>query len=487
MIEAVTRRRALRRRSHGRATVSVAAPIARPTTSSRRASRRDRPRRARARVAASRRACADRRAARHAERSSRSSSAHDATSSSQRGCATPDHVIRTKPRPLLVRRARVRRRERARRAIEREIATTRGATSAYFERDRARKKSVTTHEARSVAARRPRAAASASLAIGKTHEGRRDRRRHLRAHHRRDRRTPRRVGAYRAGQLELTCSTSSTGASSRRSSKSGAPSAARAARRARHRRRAPGIGSATAARCFAELGAHVVLVRSRRARRSTPRRELARKQPGAAASRACDVDEARRRRGARSRSPRARFGGVDIVVCNAGTAPEGALDTSGGRRGAPRIARDEPARAPERRARRADAIDAPSAAADASSSTRARAPSTRGPASVPTPSPRPRSSRSCASTRSTSARTASASNAVNADRIRTEHLRRQASLEVARARRAGSRSTSTSAITCSRARSPRTTWPRVRLPGQAEATTGCVVTVDGGNAAAFPR
>ena len=223
-IDAVTRAERVHRR--------VAAPHGEPRRgdASRRAARRGRrasvlprlrgvAREARGRRAASAgRSCARARRA----RSSRFLARPDAATLVAKGCATPDHVIRTKPTALLVARSGVRRRRRRSRAqLEAAVAAYARDVRRVLRRDvRARRAS------RRRSSTRGRASSSfpgsASCALGATAARGRHRARRLRAHDRRDdeRRRRRRVRARRRAR---TSSTSSTGASSRRSSKPAAP------------------------------------------------------------------------------------------------------------------------------------------------------------------------------------------------------------------------------------------------------------------------
>ena len=79
------------------------------------------------------------------------------------------------------------------------------------------------------------------------------------------------------------------------------------------------------------------------------------------------------------------------------------------------------------------------------------------------------------------------SNAVNADRIRTRALRRTASLESRAQARGLSADEYFRANLLGREVTADDVADAFALPRDGRATTGCVVTVDGGNAAAFPR
>jgi rhamnulose-1-phosphate aldolase/alcohol dehydrogenase len=91
---------------------------------------------------------------------------------------------------------------------------------------------------------------------------------------------------------------------------------------------ASGIGRATAA-SFAKLGAHVALVDRDREKLDAVEKELARAHGAAIVSVAADVtNEAEVERAVAAAV--SAFGGLDVVVSNAGNAPEGRLDTSSG-------------------------------------------------------------------------------------------------------------------------------------------------------------
>jgi rhamnose utilization protein RhaD (predicted bifunctional aldolase and dehydrogenase)/NAD(P)-dependent dehydrogenase (short-subunit alcohol dehydrogenase family) len=91
---------------------------------------------------------------------------------------------------------------------------------------------------------------------------------------------------------------------------------------------ASGIGLATAAR-FLALGAHVLLVDRRTEALQGAESNLARSAGVRVASYVADLTQPREVRGAVSAACRA-FGGVDVVVSNAGDAPEGDLATEQG-------------------------------------------------------------------------------------------------------------------------------------------------------------
>ena len=175
-----------------------------------------------------------------------------------------------------------------------------------------------------------------------------------------------------------------------------------------------------------------------RCRRCRDRRQEA----VARSSRACaDVDEGEVRDAAFTLAART-FGGLDIVVCNAGTAPQGRLDTAEGDEALRRslemnlLSHNHVARARRRDDARAGARRLPALQRQQE---RVQ-PGAR--ASGPTRSRRPRSSRSCASTPSTSAASASAPTPSTPTASAPALRRRRRS---SRARpRAASRSTSTS-------------------------------------------
>ena len=159
---------------------------------------------------------------------------------------------------------------------------------------------------------------------------------------------------------------------------------------------ASGIGRATAA-TFVKLGAHVVLVDRDKCEPLDPKRTTSYRadmtiegEVRAAVAHACRT-----------------FGGLDILVSNAGDAPQGRLDTSEG---------DEALRASlevnllshNHAARAASEMMIAQGRGGSLLFNASKARSTRARTSVPTRSRRRRSSRSCGSTRSISGSSASA-------------------------------------------------------------------------------
>jgi rhamnose utilization protein RhaD (predicted bifunctional aldolase and dehydrogenase)/NAD(P)-dependent dehydrogenase (short-subunit alcohol dehydrogenase family) len=91
---------------------------------------------------------------------------------------------------------------------------------------------------------------------------------------------------------------------------------------------ASGIGLATA-RTFLARGAHVVLVDREADRLEQAHADLAKAHGGAVTHKAADVTDEQQVRAAMTHAVRG-FGGLDVLVSNAGTAPEGRLDTPEG-------------------------------------------------------------------------------------------------------------------------------------------------------------
>ena len=242
------------------------------------------------------------------------------------GCATPDHVLRTKPTALFVPDPAYDADGAALGArFEAAIAQYAREYDAYFER-----------------CARPRASRKKKLdpwprvvllpgfgvcALGATAVEAGRRARPLRAHDRRhdERRRRRRVRAASGARIS---STWSTGASSRPSSSRRARRRSRGASRSSRARRA-GSASAVAASMVA-AGAHVAVVdRDAEAlaqMAAGPRPRSTR----AASCRSSPTCATRRRSSAPSRRRSGAWGGLDVVVSNAGAAPEGRLDTAAG-------------------------------------------------------------------------------------------------------------------------------------------------------------
>ncbi len=161
---------------------------------------------------------------------------------------------------------------------------------------------------------------------------------------------------------------------------------------------ASGIGRATAAR-LAAAGAHVALVDRDEASLAEAAGEIGHEHRGRVLSLPTDVQNPIAVERAVAQTVGA-WGGLDLVVSNAGAAPEGRLDTEAGEAALRAsldlkiacVARDRRpggcGRDGGARARRLSSVQPP-----------AKPRSIRDPASVPTPSPRARSSLSCGSTR----------------------------------------------------------------------------------------
>ncbi len=246
---------------------------------------------------------------------------------------------------------------------------------------------------------------------------------------------------------------------------------------------ASGIGLGVS-RTLLAAGAHVVVTDRDGDAVTTAASELAVQFPGRVAHTTCDVTSFKDARKAASVAAD-RFGGLDIVISNAGTAPSGPLHTAAGDGASARLARGQFARPPERGPRRERDHDRPGHGRRAplqrlEERLQPRAglrPVRRGqgcPHRLDAPvrhRPRPRGIRA---------------NAVNADRIRTELF--GGGLAEARAK---ARGVPVDEYFRTNLLHRETTVEDVARAflylATAEATTGGVLTVDGGNVAAFPR
>lgn len=246
---------------------------------------------------------------------------------------------------------------------------------------------------------------------------------------------------------------------------------------------ASGIGRATAAR-FLELGAHVVLCDRDESALETTRRALGEKRSSMIVARVADVTDETSVRAVFDLASRT-FGGVDVVVSNAGNAPEGLLHTEQGQ-GALAQSLDLNFRAHNvvataavdvfRRTRRPGAV-----LFNASKSAFNPGPGF-GPYAVAKAALIALMRQYAVDLGKEGIR----ANAVNADRIRTnifgggvlESRAKARGLEVDDYFRANLLGREVTADDVADA------FAYLAL---ARATTGCIVTVDGGNAAAFPR
>jgi rhamnose utilization protein RhaD (predicted bifunctional aldolase and dehydrogenase)/NAD(P)-dependent dehydrogenase (short-subunit alcohol dehydrogenase family) len=239
------------------------------------------------------------------------------------GCATPDHVLRTKPTALALRGVPWSDPAAMRASFEREIDAYARAYDAYFERMSAEKRVTKTK-----LDPWPRVALVEGMglvAIGKT----------------------RAEASIAADVYEHTMDVMSAAADvgayapvsradlfdveywslEQAKLKKGQP-AALAGRVAIVTGAASGIGNATARRLL-ELGAHVMIVDRDPQALDVAHVELARGRATMLASCACDVTKREEVERATTRTVLA-FGGVDLVVSNAGNAPEGRVETDAG-------------------------------------------------------------------------------------------------------------------------------------------------------------
>jgi rhamnose utilization protein RhaD (predicted bifunctional aldolase and dehydrogenase)/NAD(P)-dependent dehydrogenase (short-subunit alcohol dehydrogenase family) len=394
------------------------------------------------------------------------------------GCATPDHVIRTKPSALTLRGLPLNDPEALSALFEREIASYAQAYDAYFER-MCEEKSVT----RSKLDPWPRIAlldGVGLVAIGKT---------------RAEASIAADVYEHTMDVMVAAADIGSYAPASRSDLfdceywsleqakvKKTTPSAL-AGRIALVTGAASGIGKATA-RKLAELGAHVVMVDRAAIELEAAHMEVARGRASQVTSIECDVTN-------RADVERAvahaatTFGGLDVVVSNAGNAPEGDLATDEGN-AALRASLDLNLLAHAEVARAATAVMEAQGRGGCLLFNASKSAFNQGPGFGPYAVAKaalvalmrqlavdlgPRGVRA---------------NAVNADRIRTG-LFGAGVLES----RAKARGLTPDAYFRANLLSREVTADDVASAfaylATAQATTGCVITVDGGNAAAFPR
>ncbi len=246
---------------------------------------------------------------------------------------------------------------------------------------------------------------------------------------------------------------------------------------------AAGIGRATAER-FLELGAHVLLVDRKAQELEAAAAELDKRFARRAASFVADVAYEQSVEACFTRVCRL-FGGIDVVVSNAGNAPEGALDTKEGEAKL-RESLELNLLAHNHVARHASAVMKAQGNGGCLLFNASKSAFNPGPNFGPYAVAK---AALVALMRQLAIDLAPAkirSNAVNADRIRTE-LFGGGVLE----RRAAARGLSVDdyfrANLLGREVTARDVADAFAFLAGARATTGCVVTVDGGNASAFPR
>ncbi len=246
---------------------------------------------------------------------------------------------------------------------------------------------------------------------------------------------------------------------------------------------ASGIGLGTA-RVFLAAGAHVLLTDHRADAVAEAAKPLAKQFPGRVHHASCDVtSEADARRAAAIAAE--RFGGLDLVVSNAGNAPNGALHTDAGDK-ALRASLEVNLLGHQNIARAATAVMLAQGTGGVLLFNASKSAFNQGPDFGPYAIPKAALVSLMRQYAVDLAPHAIRSNAINADRIHTELF--GGGLAEARAK---ARGVPVDEYFRSNLLHRETTVDDVAKAflylATAEATTGCVITVDGGNAAAFPR
>jgi rhamnose utilization protein RhaD (predicted bifunctional aldolase and dehydrogenase)/NAD(P)-dependent dehydrogenase (short-subunit alcohol dehydrogenase family) len=246
---------------------------------------------------------------------------------------------------------------------------------------------------------------------------------------------------------------------------------------------ASGIGLGTA-RALLDAGAHVVLTDRDEAALARADRDLSARYPGHVTHGRCDVTRPADARYAVDLAI-ATFGGLDVVVSNAGTAPTGALHGEAGD-AALRASIEVNLLGHQNIARAAVGVLLAQGAGGALLFNASKSAFNQGPDFGPYAVPKAALIALMRQYAVDLAPHRVRSNAVNADRIRTELF--GGGLAEARAR---ARGVSVDAYFQANLLARETTVDDVAQAfvylATAQATTGCVITVDGGNAAAFPR
>jgi rhamnose utilization protein RhaD (predicted bifunctional aldolase and dehydrogenase)/NAD(P)-dependent dehydrogenase (short-subunit alcohol dehydrogenase family) len=412
----------------------------------------------------------------------------DWTSLTQRGCATPDHVLRTKPWPLAIAAPAHDDPAAFSAQIDRELEAYAGRYDAYFE-ENVSKKGITRKKLDSS----PRIVLVPRLglcAIGKTKKDA-EMAADIYEHTIEVIERAEGVGAYAPLGLGDLFDVEYWSLEQAKLAKTTELPLGR--RVALVTGAASGIGKATAA-LFAELGAHVVMCDRDEALLAAAAAEIGRKSQIVTAS--CDVtkpDDVARAFVIAAKT----FGGVDLVVSNAGSAAEGQLDTAAG---------DAALRA-SLELNLMSHVNVARCAAETMTLQRrggcllfnaSKSAFNQGPGFGPYAVPKAALVSLMRQYAVDLARHGIRSNAVNADRIRTNIFNQKGpsgqpgqdgpSLVESRAKARGItvdeyfRSNLLSREVTARDVAEAFAWL-----AQAKATTGCVVTTDGGNAAAFPR
>ncbi len=400
----------------------------------------------------------------------------DAAILSQRGCATPDHVLRTKPWPLHVAAPPYDDPAALTARIDRELESYARRYNAYFEESVA-KKSVTKKKLDPW----PRIVLLPRIglcAIGKTKKDA-DMAADIYEHTIDVIEHAERVGAYAPVGLDDLFDVEYWSLEQAKLKKEADLPLAK--RVALVTGAASGIGHATAA-LFAELGAHVVLCDRDEGGVTAAARAIGKKSQ--VISTVCDVTVAEHVTRAFQLAART-FGGVDVVVSNAGTAAEGKLETNAG----------EDALRTSIEVNLLSHVNIARAAVTQMTLQRrggcllfnaSKSAFNQGPGFGPYAVPKAALVSLMRQYAVDLAKHSIRSNAVNADRIRT-NIFGGGMVESRAAARGISVDEYFRSNLLGREVTARDVAEAFAWLAQAKATTGCVVTVDGGNAAAFPR
>jgi len=400
----------------------------------------------------------------------------DAAVLTQRGCATPDHVLRTKPWPLHISAPPYDDAAALTSRIDRELESYARRYSAYFE-EAVAKKRVTKKKLDPW----PRVVLLPRIglcAIGKTRKDA-DMAADIYEHTIGVIQQAERVGAYAPVGLDDLFDVEYWSLEQAKLKKEGELPLAK--RVALVTGAASGIGHATAA-LLAELGAHVVLCDRDEAGAGAAARAIGKKSQ--VVSTVCDVTNAEHVTRAFQLAART-FGGVDIVVSNAGAAAEGKLETSEG----------EAALRDSLEVNLLSHLNVARAAASQMIAQRrggcllfnaSKSAFNQGPGFGPYAIPKAALVSLMRQYAVDLAKHSIRSNAVNADRIRT-NIFGGGMVESRAAARGISVDEYFRSNLLGREVTARDVAEAFAWLAQAKATTGCVITVDGGNAAAFPR